>query len=162
MTAAVFVSEFADMMVQGNPHFIQSKSYMHIGMSTQRLKQDHMLEMNEIRNFASGVCPKMPSFKIMDESEISRIVVIQNKVRYVDRWIKEYKIGVSEISVPLHKVSVLFCGPNIRLAFLSLRKCEVSTIRSQYKIIPPTTAFCYPLGYPAVNSSLDIDNVIPL
>jgi hypothetical protein len=30
----------------------------------------------------------MPSFKIMDESEISRIVVLQNKARYVDRWIK--------------------------------------------------------------------------
>jgi tRNA wybutosine-synthesizing protein 1 len=56
-----------------------------------------MLEMNEIRNFASELCTKMSSFKIMDESEISRIVVLQNKVRYVDRWIKEYKIGVSEI-----------------------------------------------------------------
>jgi tRNA wybutosine-synthesizing protein 1 len=49
-----------------------------------------MLEMNEIRNFASELCAKMPSFKVMDESEISRIVVLQNKVRYVDRWIKEY------------------------------------------------------------------------
>jgi tRNA wybutosine-synthesizing protein 1 len=87
-----FVNDFADMMVQGNPHFIEIKSYMHIGMSTQRLEQDHMLEMNEIRNFASELCAKMPSFKIMDESEISRIVVLQNKVRYVDRWIKEYKI----------------------------------------------------------------------
>jgi hypothetical protein len=28
----------------------------------------------------------------MDESEISRIVVLQNKVRYVDRWIKEYML----------------------------------------------------------------------
>jgi hypothetical protein len=26
----------------------------------------------------------------MDESEISRIVVLQNEVRYVDRWIKAY------------------------------------------------------------------------
>jgi tRNA wybutosine-synthesizing protein 1 len=81
------------MMVQGNPHFIELKSYMHIGMSTQRLEQDHMLEMDEIRNFAAGLCAKMHSFKIMDESEISRIVVLQNKVRYVDRWIKEYFEG---------------------------------------------------------------------
>src|SRR5918992_929325 len=87
-----FVREFADMMVQGDPHFIELKSYMHIGMSTQRLKQDHMLEMNEIRNFAAKLCAKMRSFKVMDESEISRIVVLQNEVRYVDRWIKEYML----------------------------------------------------------------------
>ena len=87
-----FVREFADMMVQGNPHFIELKSYMHIGMSTQRLEQDHMLEMNEIRNFAAKLCAKMRSFKVMDESEISRIVVLQNEVRYVDRWIKEYML----------------------------------------------------------------------
>src|ERR671925_229677 len=87
-----FVREVADMMAHGNPHFIELKSYMHIGMSTQRLKQDHMLEMNEIRNFAAKLCAKMRSFKVMDESEISRIVVLQNEVRYVDRWIKEYML----------------------------------------------------------------------
>ena len=77
-----FVREFADMMLQGNPHFIELKSYMHIGMSTQRLEEDHMLEMNEIRNFAKPVC-RMHSFKIMDESEMPsfKIVMLQNKVR---------------------------------------------------------------------------------
>src|SRR5919106_3693600 len=87
-----FINEFAEMMLQGDPHFIELKSYMHIGMSTQRLEQDHMLEMNEIRNFAAKLCAKMRSFKVMDESEISRIVVLQNEVRYVDRWIKEYML----------------------------------------------------------------------
>src|ERR687886_82046 len=85
-----FIGEFADMMGQGNPHFIELKSYMHIGMSTQRLEQGHMLQMNEVRDLAARLCAKMPSFKIMDESEISRIVVLQNEVRYVDRWIKGY------------------------------------------------------------------------
>ena len=53
-------------------------------------EQDNMLEMNGIRSFAAKLCAKMHSFKIMDESEISRIVVLQNEVRYVDRWIKGY------------------------------------------------------------------------
>src|ERR671925_279646 len=92
-----FVGEFADMMAHGNPHFIELKSYMHIGMSTQRLEQSHMLQMNEIRGFAAKLCAKMPSFKMMDESEISRIVVLQNKVRYIDRWIKGYMVPTSEI-----------------------------------------------------------------
>jgi tRNA wybutosine-synthesizing protein 1 len=87
---AGFVCEFAEMMALGNPHFIELKSYMHIGMSNQRLEQDHMLEMHEVRDFATRLCESMPSFKVMDESEISRIVVLQNQARYTDRWIEEY------------------------------------------------------------------------
>jgi tRNA wybutosine-synthesizing protein 1 len=75
------------MMSQGNSHFIELKSYMHIGMSTARLKKDSMVEMSEIRSFSRDLCNKMPRFSIMDESEISRIVVLQNQMRYIDRWI---------------------------------------------------------------------------
>jgi tRNA wybutosine-synthesizing protein 1 len=82
-----FVNEFAEIMLQGNPHFIELKSYMHIGMSTKRLKKNSMLEMDEIQKFSSELCKKMPEFSIMDESEISRIVVLQNQKRYIDRWI---------------------------------------------------------------------------
>ena len=85
-----FADEFAEMMAKGDPHFIELKSYMHIGMSNQRLEQDHMLEMYEVRDFASKLCEKMQSFKVMDESEISRIVVLQNQERHIDRWIREY------------------------------------------------------------------------
>ena len=85
-----FISEFADMMAQGNPHFIELKSYMHIGMSNQRLEQDRMLEMHEVEAFAAKLCEDMPTFQLMDKSEISRIVVLQNQSRYTDRWIKEY------------------------------------------------------------------------
>jgi tRNA wybutosine-synthesizing protein 1 len=87
-----FADEFVEMMLQGNPHFIELKSYMHIGMSTQRLKKSNMLEMNEIRNFSRELNNKLPQFSIMDESEISRIVVLQNNKRYTNRWIKEYFI----------------------------------------------------------------------
>ena len=82
-----FVNEFAEMMSHGNSHFIELKSYMHIGMSTARLKKDSMVEMSEIRSFSRDLCNKMPRFSIMDESEISRIVVLQNQIRYIDRWI---------------------------------------------------------------------------
>jgi len=87
-----FVDEFAEMMQQGNPHFIELKSYMHIGMSTQRLEAENMLEMKEIRSFSEQMCFKLQGYSIMDESEISRIVVLQNMRRYTDRWIKEYPI----------------------------------------------------------------------
>src|SRR5581483_11934788 len=88
--SADFVQEFAEMMEQGSPHFIELKSYMHIGMSNQRLEKSQMLEMDEVRDFANKLYEKTPSFKVMDESEISRIVVLQNQTRYIERWIKEY------------------------------------------------------------------------
>ena len=86
----ILVDEFAKMMSQGDPHFIELKSYMHIGMSTQRLEKNNMLEMHEVRNFAEKLCNKLAGFKFMDESEISRIVVLQNNKRYTSRWIEEY------------------------------------------------------------------------
>jgi tRNA wybutosine-synthesizing protein 1 len=84
------IDEFAQLMARGDPHFIEIKSYMHVGMSTRRLEMDNMLSMEEIRAYASKLCNKMPGFTEMDESEISRIVVLQNKKRHVDRWIKSY------------------------------------------------------------------------
>jgi len=91
--AVNFVDEFADMILQGNPHFVELKSYMHIGMSTERLKAENMLEMSEIRSLSHNLCSKLKCFSTMDESEISRIVVLQNLKRYTDRWIKEYLIN---------------------------------------------------------------------
>jgi tRNA wybutosine-synthesizing protein 1 len=87
---AEFVKEFAEMMSQGDPHFVELKSYMHIGMSTQRLEKDRMLEMDEVREFAGMLRYRMPGFQVMDESEISRIIVLQNRKRHVDRWIDAY------------------------------------------------------------------------
>ncbi len=86
-----YVDEFADMMKIGNPHFIEIKSYMHIGMSTQRLESSDMLEMDEIRNYSHLLCKSLDRFSIMDESEISRIVVLQNLDRFTDRWIEGYE-----------------------------------------------------------------------
>ncbi len=85
-----FVDEFAQMMKEGNPHFIELKSYMHVGMSTERLEHNNMLGMDEVRDYAVRLCAAIPPFDIMDESAISRIVVLQNKKRYTDRWISAY------------------------------------------------------------------------
>jgi len=60
-------------------------------MSTKRLEASHMLEMEEIRQYANALCGLLPEFTIMDESEISRIVVLQNQHRFVDRWIQGYE-----------------------------------------------------------------------
>ncbi|HJU58225.1 MAG TPA: radical SAM protein, partial [Nitrososphaeraceae archaeon] len=84
------IPEFVDVINQGNPNFIEIKSYMHIGMSIHRLKQSSMLEFSEVREFTNTLQKALQGYSIMDESEISRIVVLQNHNRYADRWIKEY------------------------------------------------------------------------
>ena len=80
--------DFAQIVSRANPHFVEIKSYMHIGMSVQRLEKNNMLEMSEIRTFVDYLETKLPSFFIMDESEISRIVVLQNQGRYTKRYIQ--------------------------------------------------------------------------
>ena len=96
-----FAGEFAQVMSAGNPHFIELKSYMHVGMSTQRLEKSDMLEMDEVRAYANMLRQSMPSFAVMDESEISRIVVLQNKGRYVDRWISAYLTAEVPVCKPV-------------------------------------------------------------
>lgn len=87
-----FVNEFAKIIKEGAPHFVELKSYMHVGMSTDRLEASNMLEMREIKSIGQQICLAIQNFKIMDESEISRIVVLQNKARYVNRWIEAYNL----------------------------------------------------------------------
>ena len=84
------IPEFAHMLKRANPHFIEVKSYMHIGRSTNRLEYSNMLEMSEVRHFASELTNKSGTFSVMDESIVSRIVVLQNQNRFIDRWIPAY------------------------------------------------------------------------
>jgi tRNA wybutosine-synthesizing protein 1 len=63
---------------------------MHIGMSTNRLEHNNMLDVKEVREFTNNLQKNLQDYNIMDESEISRIVVLQNQNRYTNRWIKEY------------------------------------------------------------------------
>jgi tRNA wybutosine-synthesizing protein 1 len=91
-----YIEEFADLMRRANPHFIEIKSYMHIGMSTQRLENSDMLEMDEIRSYSHSLCQYLETFSLMDESEISRIVVLQNLRRYTERWIEGYEKPITQ------------------------------------------------------------------
>lgn len=86
------IKEFSDILRKGDPHFIEVKSYMHIGMSTQRLERESMLTMPEIKSYCNSLINQLCGYHIMDESEISRIIVLQNESRYVDRWIRAYNL----------------------------------------------------------------------
>jgi tRNA wybutosine-synthesizing protein 1 len=78
------------MFKQASPHFVELKSYMHVGRSTNRLEYSNSLDMDEVRHFASELANKSEIFSVMDESAMSRIVVLQNQKRFIDRWIPAY------------------------------------------------------------------------
>ncbi|HLA22097.1 MAG TPA: radical SAM protein, partial [Nitrosopumilaceae archaeon] len=84
------IPKYADMFKQANPHFVELKSYMHVGRSTNRLEYSNSLEMDEVRHFASELANKSEVFSVMDESVMSRIVVLQNQERFIDRLIPAY------------------------------------------------------------------------
>jgi len=81
------IPAFAKMLKQSSPHFVEIKSYMHIGRSTNRLEYENMLEMEEVRKFSEEIVKQSQLFSVMDESNISRIVILQNNKRKIDRWI---------------------------------------------------------------------------
>ena len=84
------IPAFTSLLRQSNAHFVEIKSYMHIGRSINRLEHSDMLEMDEVRSFANKLVQDNNAFTVMDESEISRIVILQNKKRFVDRFIPTY------------------------------------------------------------------------
>ena len=84
------IPAFTSLLRQSNAHFVEIKSYMHIGRSINRLEYSDMLEMDEVRSFANKLTQENNTFTVMDESEISRIVILQNKKRFIDRFIPAY------------------------------------------------------------------------
>ena len=56
---------------------------MHIGRSTNRLEHSNMLEMDEVRKFSEEIAKQSQIFSIMDESLVSRIVILQNNLQQI-------------------------------------------------------------------------------
>ncbi len=81
------ISKAAELIRIGNPHFVEVKSYMHIGYSQSRLSADNMLSFEEIKNFTLKLLSYLPEFAYMDDMPRSLISAIQNLNRCIDRWI---------------------------------------------------------------------------
>ena len=81
------IDEYAKLINFANPHFLEVKAYMHIGMSIHRLSSENMPTHEEIKEFSNRLLEKLDGFEYMDEQEESRIVVLQNRKRYINRWI---------------------------------------------------------------------------
>ncbi|MGI0007415.1 MAG: 4-demethylwyosine synthase TYW1, partial [Nitrosotalea sp.] len=84
------IPEYAEMIKRSDAHFVEIKSYMHVGRSTNRLEYSNSPDIFEIRHFANELAKQSQIYSNMDESEMSRIVVLQNQKRFTDRLISSY------------------------------------------------------------------------
>lgn len=68
--------KYAELIKKANPDFVEIKAYMCVGSSRHRLTPDNMPTFDEVKSFAQKIgenCGK----KIVNESEISRVVLLQ-------------------------------------------------------------------------------------
>ncbi len=73
------INEFAEMLEATGSDFIEVKSYMWLGFSRQRLKEENTPSHEYTKDFAKRLLSKMPSYKYESEKENSRIILLKNK-----------------------------------------------------------------------------------
>ena len=81
---------YAELLKVANPDFIEVKAYMHLGYSRKRLSREAMPAHRQVKEFASEIAECLAAaasdakananynYRIVDESEISRVVLISN------------------------------------------------------------------------------------
>ncbi len=85
---------YAEVLKRANPDFIEVKAYMHIGYSRKQLPREAMPAYSRVKEFASEIAERLAAaaydakanakananynYRIVDESEISRVVLISN------------------------------------------------------------------------------------
>ncbi|MDI6811333.1 MAG: 4-demethylwyosine synthase TYW1 [archaeon] len=70
---------YAELLGIANPDFIEVKAYMHIGYSRKRLNRDAMPTHSRVKEFATEIAERLAAtshYEIIDESEISRVVLV--------------------------------------------------------------------------------------
>lgn len=70
------LEKYAELIKKASPDFVEIKAYMCVGSSRHRLTPDNMPTFDEVKSFAQKIgenCGK----KIVNESEVSRVVLLQ-------------------------------------------------------------------------------------
>lgn len=67
---------YAEMIKKANPMFIEVKGFMSVGYARERLGYDRMPYHEDIVDFAKKILKFLPEYKILDEQEFSRVVLL--------------------------------------------------------------------------------------
>ncbi len=69
---------YAKLIKIAGPDFIEIKAYMNIGFSQYRLRLSNMPLHTEVNKFTKEILKFLPKYKILDEKENSRVVLLGN------------------------------------------------------------------------------------
>ncbi|MBS3123978.1 4-demethylwyosine synthase TYW1 [Candidatus Woesearchaeota archaeon] len=81
------LKEYAILIKKGNPDFLEIKSYMFVGESRERLKEENMPLHEEIVEFTKALLKYLPEYSLVTEHIPSRVVMLaKNKFKKKDGW----------------------------------------------------------------------------
>ena len=75
----IMLDKYAEMIMKGDPDFIEVKSYMHVGPSRENLNKDNMPLHEEIVIFSKKLVQYLPGYEIVSEHVPSRVVMFAKK-----------------------------------------------------------------------------------
>lgn len=81
--------EYAALIEKSKTDFVEVKSYMALGFSRKRLGVPYMSEHAHMKVFAEKLSRELPNYKIIDEDEPSRIVLLKRKDSAHENMIKK-------------------------------------------------------------------------
>ena len=71
------IDEFAELLEKSKTDFIEVKSYMHLGLSRQRLREENMPYHEDVKAWSEKLASKLGNYRIIDEDRQSRIVLFR-------------------------------------------------------------------------------------
>ncbi|MBT4935975.1 4-demethylwyosine synthase TYW1 [Candidatus Woesearchaeota archaeon] len=71
--------EYANLITQGNPDFIEVKAYMHVGSSRDYLERENMPLHENVVTFSRELAKHLPDYELMSEHIPSRVVLFAKK-----------------------------------------------------------------------------------
>lgn len=78
-TAKWQLKKLAKLIESSKPDFVEVKAYMWIGDSRKRLSKENMPLFSEIKDYTKTLLRVLKSYKIENECEASRVVLLKNK-----------------------------------------------------------------------------------
>ncbi|MBW3011672.1 radical SAM protein, partial [Candidatus Woesearchaeota archaeon] len=70
------IEGYAALVKKSDADFVEVKAYMFVGSSRERLEMENMPLHNEVREFAENLEKHLNGWKIVDEQEESRVVLL--------------------------------------------------------------------------------------
>ena len=84
-----FLDKYVELFEKTDADFLEIKSYMFLGNSRENLKKENMPTLEEVQDFAKEIEKRSTKFKIIDEQQASKIVLLKNKNSGYKNFIKD-------------------------------------------------------------------------